>query len=91
MFLIVLACMLLMSVVTFFLYGADKRKAQKGKWRISESTLLLFSFLGGSLGAFLGMRAFRHKTQHWKFKILVPLFLVLHIALLVYLWLQLGK
>lgn len=79
---IALVIWLFMGLITFFLYGADKRKARKGKWRIPESTLLLFSFFGGSLGAFLGMQLFRHKTQHWKFKILVPLSLVLHIALM---------
>ena len=85
---IALVIWLFMGLITFFLYGADKRKARKGKWRIPESTLLLFSFFGGSLGAFLGMQLFRHKTQHWKFKILVPLSLVLHIALMAWLALK---
>ena len=68
----------------FALYGIDKLKAKKGAWRIPESTLLLVAFLGGSLGALLGMELFRHKTKHAKFRILVPLFLILHIALAVY-------
>ena len=88
---IILAALLLVNIVAFAAYGIDKCKAQKGKWRIPESTLLLLAFFGGAPGALMGMRAFRHKTKHRKFKILVPLFLVLHIALLVYLWLQLGK
>ena len=78
---IVFAALLLVNIVAFAAYGIDKRKAQKGKWRIPESTLLLLAFFGGAPGALMGMRAFRHKTKHRKFKILVPLFLVLHIAL----------
>ena len=78
---IVFAALLLVNIVAFAAYGIDKRKAQKGKWRIPESTLLLLAFFGGAIGALLGMRVFRHKTKHWKFKILVPLFLVLQLAL----------
>ena len=72
---------LLVNIVAFVVYGIDKRKAQKGRWRIPESTLLLLAFFGGALGALLGMRAFHHKTKHWKFKILVPLFLAMQLAL----------
>ena len=72
------------NLLAFVLYGVDKLKAKKGAWRIPEATLLLVAFLGGSLGALLGMEVFRHKTKHAKFRILVPLFLILHIALAVY-------
>ena len=81
---ILLAFLLLVNLLAFALYGIDKLKAKKGAWRIPESTLLLVAFLGGSLGALLGMELFRHKTKHAKFKVLVPLFLILHIALAVY-------
>ena len=74
------------NLLAFALYGIDKLKAKKGAWRIPESTLLLVAFLGGSLGALLGMELFRHKTKHAKFKVLVPLFLILHIALGVYMF-----
>ena len=73
------------NLISFALYGLDKLKAKKGLWRIRESTLLLVALLGGSLGALLGMEVFRHKTKHWQFKVLVPVFLVLHIALAVWL------
>lgn len=76
---------LLVNIVAFAAYGIDKRKAQKGGWRIPESTLLLLAFFGGAIGALMGMRVFHHKTKHWKFKILVPLFLVLQLALIVWL------
>ena len=74
------------NLLAFVLYGVDKLKAKKGAWRIPEATLLLVAFLGGSLGALLGMEVFRHKTKHAKFKVLVPLFLILHIALGVYIF-----
>lgn len=74
------------NLLAFVLYGVDKLKAKKGAWRIPEATLLLVAFLCGSLGALLGMEVFRHKTKHAKFRILVPLFLILHIALGVYIF-----
>lgn len=58
---------LAISAVTFVLYGVDKSRAKQGKWRISERTLLLFSFLGGGAGGLCGMYLFRHKTRHWYF------------------------
>lgn len=56
-----------MSVLAFLLYGIDKRRAVRHKWRIPEATLLATSFLGGAFGALLGMKLFRHKTRHWYF------------------------
>ena len=83
---ILLIILVAVNLFAFVLYGIDKLKAKRGAWRIPEATLLLVAFLGGSLGAFLGMELFRHKTKHAKFKVLVPLFLVLHIALAVYMF-----
>ena len=80
----VLSILAAVNLFAFVLYGVDKVKAKKGAWRIPEATLLLVAFLGGSLGALLGMEVFRHKTKHAKFRILIPLFLILHIALAVY-------
>lgn len=62
-----------LSIVTFILFGFDKRRAMAHKWRISERMLLCFSFFGG-IGGLLGMLFFHHKTRKWRFKILVPLF-----------------
>lgn len=56
-----------MSVIAFFFYGADKRKAKKGQWRVKESVLLGLGVFGGAIGALLGMKIFRHKTKHWYF------------------------
>lgn len=77
--------LLIINFVAFYLYWEDKRRAKKDKWRIKESTLLLVGLLGGSFGSLVSMHVFRHKTQHWKFKILVPLFFVLHAVLFFYL------
>ena len=59
----------LLNGFVFLLYGLDKLKAKRGKWRIPERTLLLFTWLMGGVGALLGMRTFRHKTKHLSFKI----------------------
>ena len=75
-----------LNAVTFLVYGIDKLKARKNKRRIPESTLLLLAAFGGSIGAWLGMRVWHHKTMHRKFKYGVPLILFLQIALLVYLF-----
>jgi len=72
------------SVFAFATYGIDKFKARHNKWRISEKTLILLAFLGGAPGALAGMAVFRHKTLHWKFRILVPLALALWIALILW-------
>ena len=72
--------LLLINLTGFFAMFLDKQKAKKGKWRISEKTLFLFAFLGGSLGTTLGMHSFHHKTKHWYFKFGMPLILILQIA-----------
>ena len=76
--------LVIINLISFTMYGIDKAKAKFNKWRIPESTLLAISFIGGSLGAVFGMELFRHKTKHLKFKILNPLFLILHILILFY-------
>ncbi|WP_255780532.1 DUF1294 domain-containing protein [Prevotella communis] len=73
------------NLLTFFVYGIDKWQARQGKWRISEATLLLFAVIGGSIGAWLGMRVWRHKTMHKKFKYGIPAILMIHIIIIGYL------
>lgn len=72
------------NILTFIIYGIDKLKAKKNKWRVPEKTLLLLALVGGSVGAFLAMRAFHHKTKHWQFTIGVPVMFILQVA--AYLW-----
>ena len=68
------------NAAVFIIYGIDKSKAKRGKWRISEKTLLLAAAFMGGVGAMLGMQMFRHKTKHMKFKVGVPILLALNIA-----------
>ena len=72
------------NVITFMVYGIDKLKAKKGKWRIPEATLLLLAIVGGSIGAWIGMKVWHHKTMHKKFKYGVPLILMIQIGLYLY-------
>ena len=79
---IALIYLAVINVVTFFMYGVDKWKAKKSKWRIREAALIGLAVLGGSIGAWLGMKVWHHKTLHKKFKYGVPLILIAQIALL---------
>ncbi|MBS6397391.1 MAG: DUF1294 domain-containing protein [Clostridiales bacterium] len=77
--------LILMNLLGFALMGIDKYKAKRHLWRIPEKTLFLTSLLGGSIGTLTGMYFFRHKTRHWSFVAGMPLILILHTALAVYL------
>ena len=79
---------LVWSVIAFVCYGADKRKARKGQFRISEATLLILGAAGGAAGALTGMRAFRHKTKHWTFWVINGLALLVHVVLIVWLFIR---
>ena len=80
---------LAINAVTFIVYGIDKYKAKKAKWRIPEATLLLLAVLGGSVGAWVGMKVWHHKTMHKKFKYGIPAILLIQIALMAYLHMNL--
>lgn len=67
------------NVIAFLMYGLDKQKAKRRQWRIPEATLLGVAVIGGSIGAFLGMQVFHHKTKKPKFYIGVPMIFVLQI------------
>ena len=77
--------LLAINTVTIFVYGIDKYKTKKAKWRIPEVTLLLLAVLGGSVGAWMGMKVWHHKTMHKKFKYGIPTILLIQIALMAYL------
>ena len=83
--------LLAINAVTFIVYGIDKYKAKKAKWRISEAMLLLLAVLGGSIGAWIGMKVWHHKTMHKKFKYGIPAILLIQIALMTYLHVNLWK
>ena len=82
---IILGYLLAVNIASFLLYGIDKYKAKKGRWRISEATLLLIAVIGGSIGAWSGMRLWHHKTMHKKFKYGIPIIIILQVAIAVYL------
>ena len=81
----IICYLLAINIATFLLYGIDKYKAKKGTWRISEATLLTMAAIGGSIGAWAGMRLWHHKTMHKKFKYGIPLIIIMQIALVAYL------
>lgn len=83
---IILIYFVMINIVTFFVYGIDKWKSQHDRWRVPESALLGLAAIGGSVGAWLGMKVWHHKTQHKKFKVGVPVMLLIQIALVVWLW-----
>ena len=82
---IILGYLLAINIASFFLYGIDKCKAKKGRWRISEAILLLMAVIGGSIGAWAGMRLWHHKTMHKKFRYGIPMIIIVQVALAVYL------
>lgn len=91
---IFLIYLLAINGITFFTYGIDKWKAKRSKWRIPESTLLVMAVIGGSVGAWLGMKVWHHKTLHKKFKYGVPAIFFIQVALVGYVifkgWIQGG-
>ena len=79
---IICGYLVLINLLAFSFYGADKSKARRGAWRIPEKVLLGLAFAGGGTGSLLGMLVFHHKTKKWKFRILVPMFIIFHISVL---------
>jgi uncharacterized membrane protein YsdA (DUF1294 family) len=75
----------IINLLGFFAMGIDKWKAKRGKWRIPEDTLFMFTILGGGLGTTAGIYAFRHKTKKKKFTIGMPVIFILEVILIVYL------
>lgn len=76
--------LIIINIVTFFVFGIDKKKAKKSKWRTPEKILFLLSAAGGSVGALAGMYTFRHKTKKPEFKFGIPAILVVQIALILW-------
>ena len=85
-----LAYLIIVNVLAFLMFGIDKWKAKHRKWRIPEATLLGLAVVGGSIGAWLGMKTWHHKTLHKKFQYGVPLILFAQIALVCYFYFSLS-
>ncbi|MEM8758563.1 MAG: DUF1294 domain-containing protein [Planctomycetota bacterium] len=82
----------IMSLITFGAFVLDKRKAERGRWRIKEKTLISLAICCGWPGAMLGMKLARHKTRKPLFKLGIPAIAVLHVAALAGLaWVLLGR
>ena len=75
---------LCVNIIAFILYGMDKKYAREGRWRIPEKTLLGIAVIGGAAGSWMGMQAFRHKTKHLSFRVLVPVFVLVHVGIIVF-------
>ena len=82
---IAVAYLLIINLLAYILYGTDKRRARRGKYRIPESTLLWMARLGGGIGSWLGIKVFHHKTKHTRFMIAAPLWTILWAAAIIYL------
>ena len=74
--------LIITNIVTFLVYGLDKWKAKKSKWRIREAALLGQAVLGGSIGAWLGMKVWHHKTMHKKFRYGIPAIIIIQLILI---------
>lgn len=81
---IALQYLAIINVATFLTYGLDKWKAKRSKWRIREAALLMLAVLGGSIGAWLGMKVWHHKTQHKKFKYGIPIIILVQAIIIWY-------
>ena len=75
--------LIIINLIGFLSMLIDKKKAQKGSWRIKESTLLIIAVLGGSIGSIAGMYTFRHKTQKPRFYVGIPIILITQILIVV--------
>lgn len=75
--------LIIINIVAFLAMLIDKKKAEKNRWRIKESTLLVLAVIGGSIGEIIGMYTFRHKTQKARFFIGIPVIIVLQILIII--------
>ena len=82
-FIVIAIYLLIVNLIAFALYGIDKRRAIKHQFRIPEKTLLWMARIGGGVGSWLGIKVFRHKTKHARFRIAVPLWTILWIVALI--------
>ena len=81
-----LYAIIFINIITFFVYGLDKLKAVNHWWRIPEAVLLGLAVAGGSVGAYLGMQVFRHKTLKPLFRFGVPVILLAHVIVTFYVY-----
>ena len=80
----ILIYLVIINIIGFCAMWIDKRKAQKGAWRIPENTLFIITAIGGGIGTIAGMYTFRHKTKKLTFTIGLPVLLILDILAILY-------
>lgn len=80
---LIIGYLVLINIIGFLFFRSDKKRARNNTWRISEKTLWMVAWLGGSLGCVIGMNTYRHKTKRQLFRIGMPL-LVLSQAIFLY-------
>ena len=85
---IIIGYVIVINVITLMMYGIDKWKAKHSKWRIPEATLLIMAAVGGSIGAWTGIKLFHHKTLHKKFKYGVPAIFLIQLGIVVFIYLK---
>lgn len=85
---IIIGYVIVINVITLMMYGIDKWKAKHSKWRIPEATLLIMAAVGGSIGAWMGIKLFHHKTLHKKFKYGVPAIFLIQLGIVVFVYLK---
>jgi len=81
--LILLGVILFWNLITFTIMKIDKRRAQKGKYRISEKKIMYYAFFFGASGAYMGLKVFKHKTQHKKFVYGLPILIIMNMAIII--------
>ena len=85
---IIISYVIVINVITLMMYGIDKWKAKHSKWRIPEATLLIMAAVGGSIGAWMGIKLFHHKTLHKKFKYGVPGIFLIQLGIILFIYLK---
>ena len=85
---IIIGYVIVINVITLMIYGIDKWKAKHSKWRIPEAILLIMAAVGGSIGAWTGIKLFHHKTLHKKFKYGVPAIFLIQLGIVVFIYLK---
>lgn len=86
----ILSYLLIINLIAFVLYGVDKKRAIRNEFGIRERVLLWMARLGGGIGSWIGLKLFRHKTKHTKFRIIVPLWAIIWIAAVVFAVIKIG-
>ena len=81
---LIIIYLIAINVITLLVYGIDKWKAKRSKWRIPEATLLGLAVIGGSIGTWLGMKVWHHKTMHKKFKFGLPVIIIIQLLIIGY-------